>query len=108
MNKITINGLTTSVTGRNIQVKDIKNSKVSISVDGVLITETDSREVIIKFEGNLASLNATNANVYGNVDGKVDATNVKIGGTVWGDVNATNVTVGHIIGNVDATNVRHK
>jgi len=105
MNKITINGITKSVSGNNIVVEDVMNSKVLVKVDGVVVYQSDSHELKISFEGDLASLRATHANVSGNVMGHVDGTHIKIGGDVMGNVDGTHVTANEIKGRVDAVHV---
>ena len=109
MNKITINGITQQVSGKNIVVEDVMNgSKVIVKVDGVIVHQSDSHSLKITFEGDLATLRATHANVSGNVMGDVDGTNIKISGDVMGDVDGTNVTANEIKGRVDAINVNVK
>jgi len=108
MNKITINGITKSVSGNNIKVEDINNSKVVIKVDGITVFESESRSLVVKIEGDLANLNATHVNVFGNVHGNVDGTNINISGNVMGDVDGTHITAKEIKGNVDAINVNVK
>ena len=99
-NKITINGETITVKGNNISVINGK-----VIVDGVTIKEGLSGEVKIKFEGNLANLDATNVTVNGSVIGDVNCTRLQVDGSINGDVDATNVNASEIIGNVTATNV---
>ena len=108
MNKITINGLTKSVSGNNIVVEDVMNSKVIVKVDGVIVYQSESRELKISFEGDLANLRATHANVSGNVMGHVDGTHIRIGGNVMGNVDGTHVTANEINGKVDAIHVNFK
>lgn len=105
MNKITINGLTKLVSGNDIVVEDTANSKVIVKVDGVVVYQSDSRELKVSFEGDLATLRATHANVSGNVMGDVDGTHIKIGGNVMGNVDGTHVTANEINGKIDAVHV---
>lgn len=103
MNKITINGKTYEVYGNNIKIMNDK-----VIVDGVVISEGLTGEVTIKFEGDLAKLDATNVVVNGNVVGDVDCTSLQVTGSINGDVDATNVKASEIIGKVDAVNVSGK
>lgn len=82
---ISINGKTTSVSGRNIRVSSGK-----IFVDDQLIEEGLSGEVTVKFEGDLASLDCTVATVNGDVKGDVDA-NTLTCGDIGGSVDANTV-----------------
>lgn len=108
MNKITINGITKLVSGNNIRVEDVNNSKVVIKVDGLVVFESKSQDLNIKFEGDLANLNATHVSVSGNVHGNVDGTHVNIAGDVMGNVDGTHVTAKQIKGTVDAIHVNMK
>lgn len=103
MNKITINGETTYVSGNRIQVRNN-----SIIVDGVLIKGDLVGEVTVKFEGDLASLDATHATVHGNVLGDVDTTHITVNGYVGGNIDSTHVKCGEVKGNIDATHITHK
>lgn len=103
MNKITINGKTFEVYGNNIKIINDK-----VIVDGVVVTEGLSGEVTVKFEGDLAKLDATSVTVHGNVIGDINCTSLQVTGSVNGDVDATNVKASEIIGNVDAVNVSGK
>ena len=108
MNKITINGITKTVSGKNITVEDTINSKVTVKVDGVIVYQSESRELKISFEGDLANLNATHVTVNGNVMGDVDGTHIKVAGDVMGNVDGTHVTAKEIKGKVDAVHVTTK
>lgn len=77
MSKITINGKTIDVTGNNITIRD-----GSVTVDGVTVASGLSGEVHVKFDGDLASLDADGSVTCGAVRGSV-----KAGGSVsCGDV----------------------
>ena len=102
-NKITVNGETITVKGDNISVVNGK-----VIVDGVVIKEGLTGDVHVKFEGNLAKLDATNVTVNGSVIGDVNCTSLKVSGSINGDVDATNVSASEILGKVDATNVTGK
>ncbi len=108
MNKITINGITKLVSGNNIRVEDVNNSKVVIKVDGLVVFESKSQDLNIKFEGDLANLNATHVSVSGNVHGNVDGTHVNIAGDVMGNVDGTHVTAKQIKRTVNAIYVNIK
>jgi len=99
MNKITINGQTFNVQGNNISV--VGNS---ITVDGVTSQSELNGIVEIKFEGDLANLEAHNVKVSGNVMGDVDAHNVECC-NVGGNIKAHNVDCGDVTGNINAKNV---
>lgn len=101
MNTITINGTTTHVKGRNISVKNNK-----IYVDGDLVAEGLSGDVNVKFEGDLANLDATSVEVNGNVTGNVDCTSFNSTGNVGGKVNCTSANIGGDVGgSVDGTTI---
>ena len=108
MNRITINGITKSVSGKNISVKESLNSKVTVRVDEQIVYESDSCELKISFEGDLANLNATHVTINGNVMGDVDGTHIKVSGDIIGNVDSTHVTAHEIKGNVDAVHVTKK
>ena len=77
MSSLTINGKNFQVTGRNIAIRN-----GTVMVDGIMITTGLSGDVNVKFEGDLASLEADGAVTCGNVHGDVSA-----GGSVeCGDV----------------------
>lgn len=99
-NKITVNGITTVVSGRDIVVRNGK-----ITVGGVLVAEGLSGEVNVKFDGDLASLDATHVDVSGNVMGDVDCTSLTVRGNIGGSVDGTNITANDIAGDVDGTNI---
>jgi len=120
MNKIIVNGNEYSVKGKNIVTKNISNSTVRITVDGVTVVDINgTKPIVIKFEGDLASLSATQAEVYGDVNGNVDTTHltaknitgnvksvhVNLDGNIKGDVNSTHVNANSISGNVKAIHV---
>jgi hypothetical protein len=100
-NKITINGVTTEVTGSNIVVR---NGVVLINEE--VIVRNLSGDVHIKFEGDLASLDATNVSVNGNIMGNVDGVNVTVNGNITGNVDGTLISAKEINGKVDALNVK--
>lgn len=99
MNQITINGQTFNVSGKNISVSGDK-----ITVDGITIQSGLSGIVEIKFEGDLANLEAHNVKVNGNVMGDVDAHNIECR-NVGGNVKGHNVDCGDVQGNVNGKNV---
>ena len=99
MNKITINDETFEVSGRNIVVVNGK-----IIVDEKTVKNGLSGIVEIKFEGDLANLDCTNATINGNVHGDVDSTKLTCG-DIAGNVDATNVHCGAIGGDVDAVSI---
>ena len=120
MNKIIVNGKEYSVKGKNIVTKNISNSTVRITVDGVTVVDINgTKPIVIKFEGDLASLSASQAEVYGDVNGNVDTTHltaknitgnvksvhVNLDGNIKGDVNSTHVNANSISGNVKAIHV---
>lgn len=100
MNKITVNGKTTIVAGNNVSIVNDK-----VYVDGKLVTEGLSGNVSITFEGDLASLEATDVVINGSVHGPVEGTNIKINGNITGDVKGTNIKASNITGNVKGINV---
>ncbi len=102
MNIITINGKTHYVSGNNISVVNGK-----IKVDGRVLEEGLKGEVTIKFEGDLASLSATEVKVNGSVHGDVDCTSLKVEGDIGGETRCTSLDIqGDIKGNVDATSIK--
>jgi len=101
MNTIIVNGTRTQVTGRNIVI-----SNGRITVDGVLVADELHGDVNVKFEGDLASLNATQVEVSGSVNGNVDCTRLIVHGNIIGDVDGTNITANIIHGDVDAVSVK--
>jgi len=101
-NKITINGKTYDVSGRNIVVKND-----TIYVDGQVVESGLSGIVKIEFTGDLANLDCTTAVINGNVQGDVDGTNITCG-DVGGDVDGTNISCGDVKGDVDGTNFNFK
>lgn len=101
MNIITVNGKTVNVgDSKNIVVKN-----GICYVDGRPVAKDLVGEVTIRFEGNVANLNCTNAVINGNVLGNVDCTSATITGNVTGDVDCTSVKCNDIQGDVDATSV---
>ena len=106
MNTITINGTTIRVQGNNVVV-----SNRQVIVDGKVVydnTQSPGNEVTVKWEGDLAKLNCTDAVIYGDIQGNVDSTNLTCQ-SIGGDVTATNVTCkGDIQGRVNAVNVSYK
>lgn len=99
MNRITINGETFIVDGKNINVSGSK-----VIVDGKVVKGDLEGIVKIEWSGDLANLDCTNAVINGNVEGDVDCTNLTCG-NIGGDVDATNVKCGDIGGDVDAMKV---
>lgn len=113
MNKITIGsvgGTTTyNVDGKNIRVKTNNNKNSIVMVNGVVIEDGISGDITIKFEGDLANLDCTNADIYGDVKGDIDGTNITVKGSVGGSVDGTNITVGaNVGGGIDGSNVTVK
>jgi len=115
-NKITINGKSYEVSGKNISVKND-----SIYVDGQLIESGLSGNVKVEFTGDLANLDCTTATINGNITGDVDCNTITCGdvggdvdgttikcGNVGGDVDGTNITCGNIMGKADGTNFKFK
>ena len=107
MNRITINGVTLEVSGNNILVRNGK-----VKVNGVeLNIGTLSDNVSIKFEGDLASLEADGSvDVSGFVKGNVDAGGSVNCGNVGGNVDAGgSVNCREVGGSVDAGgSISHK
>jgi len=103
MNKITINGQAFNVDGNNVTVKSI-NCRSKITVNGVVIADNLEGDVIIKWEGDLANLDCVNAEISGNVNGKVDATNITCN-NITGDVNSTSIECNDIKGDINSTSV---
>lgn len=103
MNKITIDGVTTYVSGNNIRVHN-----GTIYVDGVLVKEGLKGEVTVKFEGDLANLDCESAVIHGNVGGNVDSTSLKVNGDIKGNVDATSVKCNNIGGSVKSVSVSYK
>ena len=99
MSNITINGKQFSVQGNNITV-----SNDSVMVDGAVIATGLSGIVQIKFEGDLANLDAHNAKVYGNVTGDVIGHNIECK-NVGGNVKGHNVECGDVQGDVKCKNI---
>ena len=83
MNRITINGTTFEIEGNNISIQN-----GTVKVNGVEVKSKLSGKVDIKFEGELANLQADGNVECGNVQGDVDA---------GGSVHCKNVE-----GNIDA------
>ena len=102
MNIITINGKRIECSGRNIKVVDDK-----VFVDGKLMEGNLSGTVKIQFEGDLANLDCTSAEVNGNVQGNVDCTSIRCG-DVAGDIDATSVRCKNVKGDIDAVSVKRK
>jgi hypothetical protein len=105
MGRITINGRTSEVSGRNITIVNRR-----VYVDGKLVEEIPQNEaeetVHIKWEGPLANLDCTTCEISGSVEGDVDATTVNIGGNVGGSIDGTSVNVkGSVGGDIDGTTV---
>lgn len=98
-NKITINGKSYDVAGRNIVINNDK-----VMVDGVMVESGLSGIVKIEFTGDLASLDCTTATINGNVKGNVDGTTITCG-DVGGDVDGTTIKCGNVNGNLDGVNI---
>ena len=99
MSVIVINGKRTTVFGKNIRVEND-----SIYVDGLLVESGLQGIVKIQFEGDLASLESHNTEVFGNIAGNVDSHNLKCN-DIGGSVKSHNVSCKSIMGNVTAKNV---
>lgn len=99
-NKITINGKTYNVSGKNIQVKND-----SIYVDGDLVESGLSGVVKVEFTGDLTNLDCTTAHINGNVLGNVDGTTINCG-DVGGKVDGTTINCHDISGNVDGVTIK--
>lgn len=108
MNVISINGKKTSVVGNNIKVRASGNNRSYVSVNGVVIEDGLTGIVEIKFEGDLANLDATHVTLNGNVSGDVDCTHLNMTGDINGDVDATHVSANNIKGKVDAIHIKMK
>ena len=103
MNILTINGERFKVEGTRVSVSDVKNSTVTISVNGKTIKTGLSGTVNIRWEGDLATLSCNTATVNGNVNGPLDANTVNVKGSVRGNIDANTVSVGgDVSGDVDA------
>lgn len=100
MNKITINGESFDVSGKDIVVK-----RNTVIVNGKVIKDDLSGTVKIEFQGDLASLDCTNAVINGNVQGNVDGANVTVNGNVRGNVDGTSIKCCDVGGDVDGTSV---
>lgn len=116
MNSITINGKSYICSGNSIVVKNGK-----LLVDGDLITEGLSGNVVVSFTGDLANLSCADAKVTGDVKGNVNCADLEchdIGGKVSGadvkcndingDVNAADIKCNNITGRVNAVSVKYK
>lgn len=102
MNNITVNGKSYICSGKNIVVRNGK-----VIVDGELIEEGLSGNVHIHFNGDLASLDCTDATISGNVMGDVNATSLRCN-DINGNVDATSVKCNIVTGKVDAVSVKMK
>jgi len=91
----------------NIQGNNVCINGGQIIVDGKVICDDNTGEVVIKWEGDVANLDCSNADIYGNVTGDVDGTNIDINGDVGGSVDGTNITCGKVNGNVKGMNITH-
>jgi hypothetical protein len=100
MNIITINGERHDVEGNNIVVR-----KGKVLVNGKVIKDNLTDTVKIEFQGDLASLDCTQAIVNGNVHGDVDGTTITVNGDVSGNVDGTTIKCGDVAGDVDGTTV---
>lgn len=103
MNKISINGHTYEVSGRNISVVNDK-----VYVNGKLIESNLTGTVDIRWEGEAANIDCTNITVNGNVGGSIDCNNIIVNGDVSGDIDGTNVKCGNVGGSIDAVSVTKK
>jgi len=101
-NSITVNGTSYNVQGNSISIRDGK-----VIVDGVDVTTLDPKatEVLVKFEGSLASLDCVKAEVTGEISNGVDCTNLTCN-DIKGNVDATNVRCHHVFGDVDSVNYK--
>ncbi len=102
MNRIWINDESFEVQGNSIEVR---NGKVIV---GNTIIERDYRnhkEIHVRFEGDLASLDCTTATINGSVKGSVDGTTITITGNVGGNVDGSTINCGNVGGNVDGTTI---
>lgn len=98
MNKLIVNDKIFEVNGKSISV-----DKNKIYVDGDLITKVDKDEVIIKFEGDLANLQAEEVVVNGNIIGDIDCVSIKVLGDINGDIDSNNTVInGDIMGNIES------
>ena len=100
MNKITINGESHDVEGTNVVVRRGK-----VLVNGKVIKDGLTGTVKVEWEGDLASLDCTQAVVNGNVHGDVDGATITVNGEVAGDIDGTSVKCGDVGGDVDGTSV---
>ena len=101
---ITINGNKFSVSGNTIIVNND-----SVFVDGKLVEKGLTGIVKISWDGPLANLTCTNAEINGDVSENVDGTNIKISGNVKGSIDGTNITIGGDVGgDVDGTTITCK
>jgi hypothetical protein len=98
MNKIIINGEEHSVEGRNIAVTTVDN-KTTITVNNKVVQTVNNNNVVIRFEGDLATLDCHNVEVHGNIIGDVDAHNIKCN-DIFGEVDAHNVSCRKVRGKV--------
>jgi len=104
MNKVVINGRTYEVMGNNVSVTN-KNGKTILTVNGIVIDDNiEEKEITVKWQGELANLNCTNAEVNGNITGKVDCTSLTCN-NIKGDVKATSVDCKNFIGDINALSV---
>lgn len=94
-NRITINGETFEVSGKNIVVKDSQ-----VIVDGKVVKGGLSGNVHVIFEGDLASLDCNSCTINGNVQGNIDANSVHCG-NVGGDIDANSVHCNTATGNIN-------
>jgi hypothetical protein len=110
MNILTINGKTYSVEGGKIVVRQNQGhgNGSYVKVNNVIIENNiQSDNIVVTFQGDLASLDCTSAVINGNIQGNVNATSVKCG-DVSGDIEGTNVKCGNVLGKIDAVNVQRK
>lgn len=100
MNILKINGESHDVEGNNVVVRRGK-----VLVNGKVIKDDLSGTVKIEWEGDLASLDCTQAVVNGDVHGDVDGVTISVNGDVSGDLDGTTIKCGDVAGDVDGTTV---
>ena len=98
MNRIIVNGITIDVEGNNISIQN-----GTVKVNGVKVKDGLSGKVDVKFEGDLASLQADGNVECGNVQGDVDAGGSVHCGNVEGNIDAGGSVQGSGVGgDIDA------
>lgn len=106
MNKITVNGNSYYVGGKDVVVRTV-NGNTTVTVNGNNIVTTSDNNVKVTFEGDLANLDCTSCTINGNVKGDVDCTSIKCG-DVGGNIDCTSINCGDVKGNIDGTTVNCK